>query len=32
AQTQSGHNLAIAPVSLISTGFNSRSIIDRRSW
>jgi adenylosuccinate synthase len=21
-----------APVSLISTGFNSRSIIDRRSW
>jgi adenylosuccinate synthase len=29
---QEVERVACAPVSLISTGFNSRSIIDRRSW
>ena len=29
---QEVERVAGAPVSLISTGFNSRSIIDRRSW
>jgi adenylosuccinate synthase len=29
---QEVERVASAPVSLISTGFNSRSIIDRRSW
>jgi adenylosuccinate synthase len=29
---QEVERVAAAPVSLISTGFNSRSIIDRRSW
>lgn len=30
--TQEVERVALAPVTLISTGFNSRSIIDRRSW
>jgi adenylosuccinate synthase len=29
---QEVERVALAPVTLISTGFNSRSIIDRRSW